>query len=80
MRAIGEADAWADTDGMLGVDEIAEAVARDYVTSMPAYDYRNVRGDDGQSADYYFTWLRSILRVVEVAQARGQAVVHQLKV
>ena len=65
---------------MYGVDEIAEAVARDYVSSRPAFDYRNVRGDEGQGADYFFTWLRSILRVVEVAQARGQAVVHQLKV
>ena len=71
----------ADTDSsMFGVDEIAAAVARDYVTSRPAFDYLNVRGDEGQGPDYYFTWLRSVLRVVEVAQARGQAVVHQLKV
>jgi hypothetical protein len=70
----------ADADGMFGVDEVAEAVARDYVTSRPAFDYLNVRGDEGQGADYYFTWLRSILRVVEVALARGQAVVHELKV
>jgi hypothetical protein len=71
----------ADTDGsMFGVDEIAEAVARDYVTWQPAFDYGNVRGDEGQGPDYFFTWLRSILRVVEVAQARGQAVVHELKV
>jgi hypothetical protein len=39
-----------------------------------------VRGDEGQGPDYFFTWLRSILRVVEVAQARGQAVVHELSV
>jgi hypothetical protein len=71
----------ADTDSsMFGVEEIAEALARDYVSSMPAFDYGNVRGDEGQGPDYFFTWLRSILRVVEVAQARGQAVVHELKV
>jgi hypothetical protein len=71
----------ADTDGsMYGVDEIEEALARDYVTSRPAFDYRNVRGDEGQGPDYFFVWLRSILRVVEVALARGQAVVHKLKV
>jgi len=71
----------ADTDGsMYGVDEIAEALARDYVSSMPAFDYGNVRGDEGQGPDYFFTWLRSILRVVEVALARGQAVVHELTV
>ena len=46
----------------------------------PAFDYGNVRGDEGQGPDYLFTWLRSILRVVEVAQARGQAVVHELSV
>lgn len=71
----------ADTDGsMLGVEEVAAAVARDYVSSRPAFDYGNVRGDEGQGPDYFFTWLRSILRVVEVALARGQAVVHELKV
>lgn len=71
----------ADTDGsMYGVDEIAEALARDYVSSLPAFDYGNVRGDEGQGPDYFFTWLRSILRVVEVAQASGQAVVHELVV
>ena len=71
----------ADADGsMYGLDEIAEALARDYVTSKPAFDYGNVRGDEGQGPDYFFTWLRSILRVVEVAQARGQAVVHELSV
>ena len=71
----------ADTDSsMFGLEEIAAAVARDYVSSTPAFDYGNVRGDEGQGPDYYFTWLRSILRVVEVAQARSQAVVHELKV
>jgi len=70
----------ADADGTCGVDEIAEAVARDYVTSRPAFDYRNVRGDEGQGPDYLFTWLRSILRVIEVGIASGRAVVHELRV
>jgi hypothetical protein len=70
-----------DNDGYLdGVEDVAQALARDYVTSRPAFDYKNVRGDDGQGADYLFTWLRSILRVLEVAQSRGHAVVHELKV
>ncbi len=70
----------ADADGMFGVDEVAEAVARDYVTSRPAFDHLNVSADEGQGADYLFTWLRSILRVIELALASGQAVIHELKV
>jgi hypothetical protein len=71
----------ADTDGsMFGLEEVAAAVARDYVCWNPTYDYKNVRGDEGQGPDYFFTWLRSILRVVEVAQSREQAVIHELKV
>jgi hypothetical protein len=71
----------ADSDGsMFGVEEVATAVARDYVSSKPAYDYGNVAGDEGQGADYFFTWLRSVLRVVEVARSDGRAVVHVLKV
>jgi len=70
----------ADAEGMFGVEEVAAALARDYVSPKPAFDYGNVSGDDGQSADYLFTWLRSILRIVEVAQSSGRAVVHELKV
>ena len=70
----------ADTEGMMSVDDVAQATARDYVSSNPTYDYGNVRGDEGQGADYFFTWLRSILRVVEVALSEGRAVIHELKV
>jgi len=71
----------ADTDGsMFGVEEAAAALARDYVSSKPAYDYGNVRGDEGQGADYLFTWLRSVLRVIEVAHAEGRSVVHVLEI
>lgn len=70
----------ADTDGsMMGVEEVAAAVARDYVSARPSYDYKNVRGDEGQGADYLFTWLRSVLRVIELAQSEGRAVIHKLK-
>jgi hypothetical protein len=70
----------ADTEGMLSVEEVAHATARDYVSSNPTYDYGNVQGGEGQGADYFFTWLRSLLRVVEVARSEGRAVIHQLKV
>jgi hypothetical protein len=71
----------ADAGGsMFSVDDVAQATARDYVSSNPTYDYVNVRGDEGQGPDYFFTWLRSVLRVVEVALSEGRAVIHQLKV
>jgi hypothetical protein len=71
----------ADSDGsMFGIDEAVEALSRDYVSSNPAYDYGHVAGDDGQHPDYLFTWLRSVLRVVEVALSEDRAVIHVLKV
>jgi hypothetical protein len=71
----------ADQAGCLfGVDDVAKALARDYVSAKPAFDYGNVRGDEGEGADYLFTWLRSVLRVMELAQAEGRAVIHELKV
>jgi len=71
----------ADSDGsMFGVEEAVTALSRDYVSSKPAYDYGNVVGDEGQHPDYFFTWLRSVLRVMELALAEGRAVIHELKV
>jgi hypothetical protein len=71
----------ADTDGsFIDVDHVAKALARDYVSSSPAYDYENVQGDEGQGADYLFTWLRSVQRVVEGAISDGRAVIHVLVV
>lgn len=71
----------ADFDGsLIDVDNVAKALARDYVSSKPAFDYGNVVGDEGQGADYLFTWLRSILRVAEGALSEGRAVVHELVV
>ena len=62
------------------VDPVLFALSRDYVSSKPAYDYGNVVGDEGQHPDYFFTWLRSVLRVMELALAEGRAVIHELKV
>ena len=70
----------ADDAGNIDVDDAAKALARDYVSSKPAYDYGNVRGDEGEGADYLFTWLRSVLRVIEVALSEGRAVIQVLKV
>jgi hypothetical protein len=70
----------ADSNGDTGVEDVATALSRDYVSSNPAYDYGNVRGDEGEGADYLFTWLRSVLRVVEVALSEGRAVIHELRV
>jgi hypothetical protein len=71
----------ADTEGsMSSVEDVAHATARDYVSSNPTYDYGNVRDEDGQGPDYFFTWLRSVLRVIEVALSEGRAVIHELKI
>lgn len=66
-----------DYAGMYGYDEILPALGRAYVSAQPAYD-RQVWGEDGQSADYLFTFLRSILAVIENARTEGLWVVHEL--
>jgi hypothetical protein len=68
-----------DEYGMYDDDEIAPALARDYVSSNPVYD-RNVAGEDGQRADYLFVYLRSILKVIENAHAEGLWAVHKLAI
>jgi hypothetical protein len=71
----------ADSAGNLfGVEDVALAIARDYVSAKPATDYGHVRGDEGEGADYLFTWLRSVLRVMELAHADGRAVIHELRI
>lgn len=71
----------ADEGGCLdGTATVIKALARDYVSPKPAYDYGNVLGDDGQGEDYLFTWLRSVMRVAEGALSEGRAVVHELTV
>jgi hypothetical protein len=68
-----------DEYGIYDDDEISPALARDYVSSSPPFD-RNVAGDEGQSADYLFTYLRSILAVIENAHAEGLWAVHVLEI
>jgi hypothetical protein len=66
-----------DFYGAYDDDQIAPALARNYVSSGPTYD-PEVWGEDGQSADYLFVFLRSILAVIENAQAEGLWAVHEL--
>lgn len=69
----------ADDDyGIYDDDQIAPALARDYVSANPCYDYLNVDGEDGQSADYLFVYLRSVLAVIENAKVAGLWAVHRL--
>lgn len=69
----------ADDEGMFSDGEAETAVARDYVSAKPAYD-RQVRGDEGQGADYLLTYLRSMLALLRTAQGQGLSVVHTLVV
>jgi hypothetical protein len=66
-----------DFYGTYDDDQIAPALARDYVSSNPAYD-PEVWGEDGQSADYLFTFLRSVLAVIANARAEDLWAVHEL--
>lgn len=59
--------------------DVEPALARDYVSSKPAFDPQ-VRGDEGQSADYLCTYWRSMLALLRAAQREGSGVVHSLTV
>jgi hypothetical protein len=65
----------ADHGGIFSDQDVETAAARDYVSAKPAYDDQ-VWGDEGQSADYLFTYLRSVLAVLRSAQEQGLSVVH----
>ncbi|MDN3578385.1 hypothetical protein QWZ03_16570 [Chitinimonas viridis] len=67
---IGDLNVYSDGD-------VEAALERDYVSSSPAFD-KNVKGEDGESADYLFVFLRSILEVFKNAKSLGQSVVHVL--
>lgn len=67
----------ADEGGVFSDGDVEAALARDYVSVRPTFD-RQVRGDEGESADYLFTYLRSILAVLHAAQREGLSVVHSL--
>ncbi|MDB4908064.1 MAG: hypothetical protein JWO05_2848 [Gemmatimonadetes bacterium] len=70
---------FADDGGIFGDGEVEAALARDYVSANPAFD-RQVGGDDGEGADYLFTYLRSMLALLRTAQAQQLSVVHSLRV
>ena len=69
----------ADEAGVFSDGEVELALARNYVSANPAYDPK-VAGDDGQSADYLFVLLRSILMVFKNAQQAGFVVLHLLRI
>lgn len=69
----------AEEFGIYSDGEVEAALQRDYVCPNPAFD-PHVSGDEGQSADYLFVYLRSILEVMQNANAEGLAVVHVLEI
>ena len=69
----------ADEAGMFSDGDVEAALAREYVSASPAYD-REVRGDEGEGADYLCTYLRSVLALLRTARGQGLSVVHALTV
>ncbi|RSZ59996.1 hypothetical protein HF313_14870 [Massilia atriviolacea] len=65
----------AETFGHLSDGDIENALARDYVSGRPYADTQ-VYGDEGDTADYLFTYLRSVLKVVENALEEGLLVIY----
>ena len=68
----------ADHAGVFYGDDVEKALARDYVSAKPRFDTQ-VRGDEGESADYLFTFLRSMLAVLNSAAAQELAVAHWVR-
>ena len=68
----------ADEGGVFDAD-VETALARDYVSAKPAFD-NQVRGDEGEGADYLLTYLRSVLALLRTAQGEELSVVHALTV
>jgi hypothetical protein len=69
----------ADEGGVFSDGDVETALARDYVSAKPAFD-NQVRGDEGEGADYLLTYLRSVLALLRSAQEQRLAVVHALTV
>jgi hypothetical protein len=69
----------ADEAGVFSGRDVEAALARDYVSTNPALD-RQVRGDEGEGADYLFTYLRSVLALLRTAQGQELSVAHALTV
>ncbi|MGZ5201911.1 MAG: hypothetical protein ACXWC4_19300 [Telluria sp.] len=68
----------AEDFGHLMDGDVEAALDHDYVSASPAYD-REVRGNDGEGADYLFVYLRSVLKVIQNAYEEGLVVVYQLE-
>src|SRR5215216_263832 len=69
----------AEEFGIYCDGDVEAALQRDYVCPNPAFDPQ-VLGDEGQSADYLFVYLRSVLEVTKNAHAEGLTVVHVLEI
>ena len=63
--------------GELGEGEVEAAASRDLVSSSPSSDPQ-VESGEGNTADYLFVYLRSILAIIENAYAQGKTVVYDL--
>lgn len=70
-------EAVAAVSGSYTYEEIRALTLRDTVSKHPQIDGEAQRDEEGDDLDYLFTWLRSVGRVIEGAQARELAVVHQ---
>jgi hypothetical protein len=68
----------AEDYGCLGEGDVEAALNREYVSAQPWFD-PEVKGDEGQSADYLFVYLRSVLTVIQNANLEGLLVVYELE-
>lgn len=69
----------ADMDGCCTVEDMASELARNYVSTNPAFD-RNIRDDEGQGASYLIVYLRSVQALLKSAYTNKCAVIHMLKI
>nr|WP_314860315.1 hypothetical protein [uncultured Undibacterium sp.] len=68
----------AEDFGNLSEGDVEAALNHDYVSAQPSVDPQ-VRGDDGEGADYLFVYLRSVLTVIQNANSEGLVVVYSLE-
>lgn len=68
----------AEDYGCLGEGDVEAALNREYVSAQPWFD-PEVNGGEGQSADYLFVYLRSVLTVIQNANLEGLMVVYELE-
>jgi hypothetical protein len=68
----------AEDYGYLDEGYVEAALERDYTCARPSSDPK-VSGDEGQSADYLFVYLRSVLSVIQNANSEGLMVVYEME-